>query len=301
MSQYVEGPTRTFTAGGALAPFLRVYITGGKLAAAGATTVEIGTVEREAYAANDEIAVRLRTAEGTCKMVASGEITSGAAVYAAASGKIAATGTVFCGNALESATADGDVIEVLRGPNTDISAATTGTTATSFTVDSDGNTAKIALSTNSATGDYTATVVPPNLTGNATITLPAATATLASLAGTETLTNKTLTAPVITWNTAAVAAAGADQTNAAALTIGVLNVVSAADGTKCVILPAAAGGGWCEVYSSVATAGLPVFPAVGDDINDGTANAAVTIEGKSMARFVAADNATWCAMYTANS
>jgi hypothetical protein len=53
-------------------------------------------------------------------MVALTAITAGNPVYAAASGKIAATGTVFVGTALEAATADGDVIEVLRGPNTDL-------------------------------------------------------------------------------------------------------------------------------------------------------------------------------------
>jgi hypothetical protein len=67
--------------------------------------------------------VRLRTAEGTVKMVASGAITAGNPAYAAAGGKIAATGTVVVGPALEASANDGDVIEVLRGPNTDLSAA----------------------------------------------------------------------------------------------------------------------------------------------------------------------------------
>jgi hypothetical protein len=53
-------------------------------------------------------------------MVAAGAITAGAPVFAAASGKIASSGTVFVGTALEAAGANNDVIEVLRGPNTDI-------------------------------------------------------------------------------------------------------------------------------------------------------------------------------------
>lgn len=98
----------------------------------------------------------------------------------------------------------------------------------------------------------------------------------------------------------AVAAAGANQGNAAALSEG-LNVVSAADGTKGVVLPAAVVGKKVQVYSSVATSGLKVYPASGDDINDGTADAEITIEGKTYATFVALDSATWAAQYTANS
>lgn len=73
-----------------------------------------------------------------------------------------------------------------------------GTTASVFTFDSDNvAAAKVAINTNSATGAWTATIVPPNLSADATITLPAVTATLATIGGTETLTAKTLTAPVI--------------------------------------------------------------------------------------------------------
>jgi len=58
--------------------------------------------------------VRLRNAPGTVKMVASGAITADNTVYAAAGGKIAASGSIVLGTALESATANNDVIEVLR-------------------------------------------------------------------------------------------------------------------------------------------------------------------------------------------
>jgi len=47
-------------------------------------------------------------------------------------------------------------------------------------------------------GSHVATITTATLSGNATITLPAATASLATLALAETLTNKTLTAPLIT-------------------------------------------------------------------------------------------------------
>jgi hypothetical protein len=57
-------------------------------------------------------------------MVASEAITKGNAVYAAAGGKVAATGSVYEGTALEAAGANNDVIEVLPGPNTDVAAST---------------------------------------------------------------------------------------------------------------------------------------------------------------------------------
>jgi hypothetical protein len=119
MSQYVETNLKGLPAGGALGQYLRV--TGAtSLSLAGASTVELGTLESATFAAGDLGQVRLRTANGTAKMVAAGAITAGAPVYAAASGKIASSGTVFVGTALEAAGADNDVIEVLRGPNTDL-------------------------------------------------------------------------------------------------------------------------------------------------------------------------------------
>ncbi|HYH63686.1 MAG TPA: hypothetical protein VD866_03215 [Urbifossiella sp.] len=103
------------------------------------------------------------------------------------------------------------------------------------------------------------------------------------------------TAPVT-----AVAAAGSAQGDAAALSDG-LNVVSGADGTKGVILPEAVAGRRVSVYTSDATNGLKVYPATGDDVNDGTTNAAVTIEGKTHSIFEAVDDTTWAAVFTANT
>jgi len=48
-----------------------------------------------------------------------------------------------------------------------------------------------------ATSGY-ATIAPPAVAGSAVLTLPGATGTLATLAGTETFTNKTLTSPTLT-------------------------------------------------------------------------------------------------------
>lgn len=125
MANQFETPTRPDTAAGAVAQYLRVK-TPGAIAAAGASDVAIGTMDSPCTAAGP-CTVRLRTAQGTRKMVASEAITAGNAVYAAASGKIAASGTVYEGVALEAATANNDIIEVMFAPNVDVP-ATAGVT-----------------------------------------------------------------------------------------------------------------------------------------------------------------------------
>ncbi|MCP4571482.1 MAG: DUF2190 family protein [bacterium] len=114
MAQYVQTPTKTFTAGGAIAKNLRVAFDGTNIAAAGVGDIEIGTTEAPVLAAGPA-AVRLRSAQGTAKMTAAGAIAAGAAVYSAAGGKVNDVASMFrVGIALDAATADGDVIEVLR-------------------------------------------------------------------------------------------------------------------------------------------------------------------------------------------
>lgn len=101
-------------------------------------------------------------------------------------------------------------------------------------------------------------------------------------------------------NVATLAAAGADQAGAAAI-VAQVTFVTAADGTKGVRLPAVTAGAMYIVYSTVATNGLKVYPASGDDINDATGDAAITIEGKTMAIFIGMDTSTWGAIYTVNT
>ena len=114
MSQFVETPTKMFTANGAIDQYRRVKLSSGKVAVSGDTDRDIGTIERETFADGDPIAVRLMNAQGTRKMVASAAITAGVAVYGAASGKVSSTSNEnFIGTALEAAGADNDVIEVL--------------------------------------------------------------------------------------------------------------------------------------------------------------------------------------------
>lgn len=114
MSQYVETPTKTFQAAAASAQFLRAYLTGGKAAIAGVGDKSIGVFDKPALAADDYVAIRMNNAQGTRKMVASGAITKHAVVYGAASGKISATANANPeGIAMEAATTNGDIIEVL--------------------------------------------------------------------------------------------------------------------------------------------------------------------------------------------
>lgn len=115
-----------------------------------------------------------------------------------------------------------------------------------------------------------------------------------------TLTGLLTTADLTISDIGTIAAAGSVQGDATAIA-NTISVVTGADGTKGVILPAATAGLVYIVYSSTATNGLKIYPASGDDINDGSADAAITIEGKTAAIFIAVDTATWTAIYTANS
>lgn len=104
--------------------------------------------------------------------------------------------------------------------------------------------------------------------------------------------------PVFT--AASLAALGSSQATAAPLSATVTNVTGA-DGTKGVRLPASPRpGAFFAVYNATATNGLPVYPGNGAAINGGTLNAAVSIEGKTLALFIATDAANWAAIYTAN-
>lgn len=106
---------------------------------------------------------------------------------------------------------------------------------------------------------------------------------------------------VLNLKAGSVAAAGSAQGSATLLSY-VTNNVTAGDGTKGVILPAPKEAGQvCVVYHSVATVGLPVYPQSSGTINGGSANAAVTIEGKTAALFVATSTTNWAAIYTANT
>ena len=84
---------------------------------AAATSDPIGTSEY-AGASGDKIAIRTLSEDGTLEITAAGAISLDADVYAAAAGKVQAlpaTGGIYkkIGIAMEAATADGDIIEIM--------------------------------------------------------------------------------------------------------------------------------------------------------------------------------------------
>lgn len=93
----------------------------------------------------------------------------------------------------------------------------------------------------------------------------------------------------------AVVATGSTAADAAALTGGVLNVVSAADATKGVLLPVAVAGDTLRVYSSAATNALKVWPRTGGEVNNGTADAAFSATARKPVLLECLDGTNWIA------
>lgn len=98
----------------ALGRGIRVGLSGGNLAAVGDDADELGTIADNVLATDPVAAVIPLNYYGVKQYVASGAITQYAIVYAAADGKIAATGTLRRGIALEAASGDGAIIQVLH-------------------------------------------------------------------------------------------------------------------------------------------------------------------------------------------
>ncbi len=288
MSQYVETPTKTFSAGAAIAQFLRVKLSAGVLAAADASDVSLGVMDAPALASGDKVPVRLRNAQGTRKMVAVAAITAGNPVYAAAGGKVDASGTVIEGTALEAATADGDVIEVLPIGNSDISSSISGTTAATFQADNDSGKPRIAIgSQTGGTGNYTHTLLPPaTLTGNRTLTLPSdGNTTLVDNNADQIVTNKRI-------GVATVVVGGTAIGNANAVAEG-FTLVTGADNTAAVKLPTAAAGVVVHIKNAEPAKLLKVFPAVNAKINNAAANAVYNQTNGAFRTFVAYNATDW--------
>lgn len=90
---------------------------------------------------------------------------------------------------------------------------------------------------------------------------------------------------------ATVAAAGANQGNAALLSLG-FNYVTGADDAKGVKLPTAAAGS-VVIIKVGPGADLLVYPNTGDKINDGSANAAITVVDDVCFMLIAKDATDW--------
>lgn len=109
----------------------------------------------------------------------------------------------------------------------------------------------------------------------------------------EDLSVDTLTAATLKLAVNAVAAAGSAQGEGGDLAAGI-NVVSAADNTKCVDLPSAVAGTVVVVVSATVAKTLPIFPASGDSIDNAAANAAITLGAATAytSAILVADNAS---------
>jgi hypothetical protein len=100
---------------------------------------------------------------------------------------------------------------------------------------------------------------------------------------------------------ATVAATGDSQATAAAVAAG-FTLVSAANDEKGVRLPAATAGAVVILKNSVADKYLSVYPATGDKIDGGAADAGVDMDDGSVAMFVAYDATDWYSVvFTAHS
>jgi hypothetical protein len=114
----VETRRKSFQVSETIDAHLRVKqdATTGKIEKAGLADNDIGTIDQAAVASTDYCAVNLRSLQGTEYVVAAGAIANNALVYTAANGKVSSTGAATSylrGRALEKATADGDIIEIL--------------------------------------------------------------------------------------------------------------------------------------------------------------------------------------------
>lgn len=121
-----------FPSNSALAEGLRVKLSGGYLAAASGSEDELGTMESLTLAGDLSGTVLPIDEAGVRHMIASEAITQYATVYAAASGKIAASGTLIRGVSMEAASGNNSVIKVMTGR-----ASITGTVARSNLVQDD--------------------------------------------------------------------------------------------------------------------------------------------------------------------
>lgn len=115
---------KTCEASAAIEPYRVLQLDAGKVLhnTAVATTVVLGFSEYPA-ASGEDIAVMMINLPGSREVMASGAVTAGAKVYAAADGKVSALPAVAgtyrqIGIALEAA-ADGEVFEVMPTPSTE--------------------------------------------------------------------------------------------------------------------------------------------------------------------------------------
>lgn len=148
------------------------------------------------------------------------------------------------------------------------------------------NTALVTPTVTGGTATNTA-IVTPTITGG--------TSTNTTLI-TPTITNATVTTPTVTIRTATFAAAGGNIATANAITTvyPAFILVTGADGTKGVQLPVAvAGASYVIKNSESANAILKVYPQANSQINEATANTALSMAANSCAEFYAYNTTAW--------
>lgn len=124
MSQQDDSGVKTFQAAGTIPKHARVVLgSGGTVTVAGLAEKEIGTALARAVS-GENVAVKLRTAPGTHKMIAIEAMAIGAAVYTETDGKVQDTAqqTAFLiGTVVDivAPTADGDIVEILYNAHGD--------------------------------------------------------------------------------------------------------------------------------------------------------------------------------------
>lgn len=122
MAQYTEFGHKAFKASGAITQYARVKGTRQsdgtiQISTAGVTDRDLGVATRAAFAANDVIDVKLRTASGTTLMIAAAAFNALVELYTAANGEVSstqATGALPLGQALQDASGANSIVEVLR-------------------------------------------------------------------------------------------------------------------------------------------------------------------------------------------
>lgn len=124
-SQMIDGSFKTLTAGEALVAFRLLTInSSGQFVYCGAGGVPLAVAQNDYASGAHAVGKLLNNGAGTFKvMVAAAVSAIGTRLYAAASGKLSPTGTGRCvAIALEAATGDGSIIEVMPilNANTDM-------------------------------------------------------------------------------------------------------------------------------------------------------------------------------------
>lgn len=282
-----------------LGRYLRVkYDVTYGLALAGASDRELGLTSDLFYAASGGqlggstmCPVIPVNAQGIDYVVASGPVSKGAQVFGAASGKVTGSANAnLVGIALDAATADGDIVRVVRVGVVATSAAST--TSTTFLVAATGGGATIGLDSNSATGAFGAVISPPTLTADRRWIGVDASDTIVFVAAAQTLTNKSLTLAKVAVNNTPVAAAGNAAGNATAIGAQDTVTISSDSAAKGVKLLTGVAGQVVTLINTTATA-CKLYPASGGTLSGLTADAPVTIAASHIVKChcLAAD--TW--------